>query len=106
MAGSDVLNVSFHGIGAPGRELEPGEDPYWVDTERFLRILDEIATWPSVRLSFDDGNASDLRVAAPALADRGLTAQFFPLAGRPMLSMMVSIGGSMVCAIRGWCVPL
>jgi len=82
MAGSDVMNISFHGIGAPKRELEPGEDAYWVDTERFLRILDEIATWPSVRLSFDDGNASDLRVAAPALAERGLTAQFFPLAGR------------------------
>ena len=82
MAGPDVLNVSFHGIGAPGRELEPGEDAYWVDTERFLRILDEVATWPSARLSFDDGNASDLRVAAPALAQRGLTGQFFPLAGR------------------------
>ena len=82
MAESDVLNVSFHGIGAPGRELEPGEDAYWVDTERFLRILDELATWPSVRLSFDDGNASDLRIAAPALAERGLAAQFFPLAGR------------------------
>ena len=82
MVGADVLNVCFHGIGTPRRELEPGEDAYWIGTDRFLRILDEIATWPSARISFDDGNASDSEIGLPALIERGLTAQFFPLAGR------------------------
>jgi peptidoglycan/xylan/chitin deacetylase (PgdA/CDA1 family) len=77
-----VINVCFHGIGEPGRELEPGEDAYWVDTDSFRAILDEVATWPAVRLSFDDGNASDLAYALPALAERSLVADFFVLAGR------------------------
>jgi|HubBroStandDraft_3_1064219.scaffolds.fasta_scaffold29533_2 peptidoglycan/xylan/chitin deacetylase (PgdA/CDA1 family) len=82
MAGDDLLNICFHGVGTPGRELEPGEDAYWVEADRFLRILDEIATWPRARISFDDGNASDVQVGLPALVERGLVAQFFPLAGR------------------------
>ena len=59
-AGDDVLNICFHGIGTPQRQLQPGEDAYWVDTERCPRILDEITTWPSVRISFHDANASDV----------------------------------------------
>ena len=82
MARDDVLNICFHGIGTPRRELEPGEDAYWVDTDRFLRILDEIATWPSARISFDDANASDAQIGLPALVERGLRAQFFLIAGR------------------------
>lgn len=82
MARDDVLNICFHGIGAPRRELEPGEDAYWVDTDRFLRILDEIAAWPSVRISFDDANASDVQIGLPALVERGLRAHFFLIAGR------------------------
>ena len=82
MARDEVLNICFHGIGPPGRKLDPGEDLYWVDADRYLRILDEIATWPAVRISFDDGNASDTQIGLPALVERGLSAQFFPLAGR------------------------
>ena len=82
MAGNDVLNICFHGVGTPQRELEPGEDVYWVDVDRYLRILDEIVTWPSVRISFDDANASDVEIGLPALVERGLSAQFFLLAGR------------------------
>lgn len=82
MAEDEVLNVGFHGIGAPDRELEPGEQAYWIDADSYLRILDEIATWPSARISFDDANASDAQIALPALVKRGLTAQFFVLAGR------------------------
>jgi len=29
MANSDVVNICFHGIGAPRRELEPGKEAYW-----------------------------------------------------------------------------
>lgn len=77
-----VVNLCFHGIGTSRRALEPGEDRYWVTTERFYEILDEVASWPAVRISFDDGNISDAAIALPALADRGLHADFFALAGR------------------------
>jgi peptidoglycan/xylan/chitin deacetylase (PgdA/CDA1 family) len=77
-----VVNICFHGIGAPQRELEPGEEAYWLDVDRYLKILDEVATWPSVQISFDDANLSDVQVALPALIERGLRAQFFLLAGR------------------------
>ena len=82
MGGAMVLNICFHGIGTPERDMEPGEDVYWIDADRYLRILDEIATWPSIQISFDDGNASDTQIGLPALLERGLTAQFFLLAGR------------------------
>jgi peptidoglycan/xylan/chitin deacetylase (PgdA/CDA1 family) len=82
MANDHVANICFHGIGTPKRELEPGEDRYWVSTEQFQAVLDEVLTWPSVRISFDDGNTSDLEIGLPALQDRGLTADFFVLAGR------------------------
>jgi peptidoglycan/xylan/chitin deacetylase (PgdA/CDA1 family) len=77
-----VLNICFHGIGSPGRELEPGEAAYWIDADQYRAILDEIAGWTGVRLSFDDGNDSDIRIGLPDLAERGLTAAFFPVAGR------------------------
>lgn len=77
-----MINICFHGIGTPRRELEPGEDRYWVGAAVFQRILDDLVTWPAVRISFDDGNASDVAVALPALVERGLTADFFVVAGR------------------------
>ncbi|WP_319463286.1 polysaccharide deacetylase family protein [Micromonospora sp. RTP1Z1] len=77
-----IINICFHGIGEPGRDLEPGEDRYWVGSDQFLAILDEVATWPAVRISFDDGNISDLRFGLPALIERNLTADYFVLAGR------------------------
>jgi peptidoglycan/xylan/chitin deacetylase (PgdA/CDA1 family) len=77
-----VTNVCFHGIGTPDRVLEPGEADYWIGRDAFLGILDVLAGRPDVRISFDDGNASDVEIALPALAERGLTATFFVLAGR------------------------
>ena len=77
-----VVNVCFHGIGTPSRELEPGESQYWVTEQQFESILDEIAAWPSLQISFDDGNKSDVELGLPALIERGLTATFFVLAGR------------------------
>ncbi|RPF26080.1 polysaccharide deacetylase family protein [Georgenia muralis] len=82
MAGRWVTNLCFHGIGSPNREREPGESSYWVDQETFSRVLDVVAARSDVRLSFDDGNASDLAVALPELVDRGLNATFFPVAAR------------------------
>ena len=82
MPGNPLVNICFHGIGTPKRDLEPGEDAYWIRADQYLRILDEIATWPSVQISFDDGNASDVELGLPALLERQLTADFFVLAGR------------------------
>lgn len=82
VAGMSVINICFHGIGTPRRELEPGEADYWISTDSFHRIIDVIAERPEVRISFDDGNASDVEHGLPALTERGLTASFFVLAGR------------------------
>ncbi len=77
-----TVNLCFHGIGACTHEREPGEARYWVTHDEFLRMLDEVTAARDVRLSFDDGNRSDVELALPALAERGLTATFFALAGR------------------------
>lgn len=78
--------LTFHGIGAPARTLESGEAPYWIPRDLFLRILDRIAAPEPgdlpVAVTFDDGNRSDLEIAAPELVARGLTAQVFVLTGR------------------------
>lgn len=79
---STVTNICFHGVGTPDRELEPGEASYWVTQDSFKRILDELVDRPGVRISFDDGNASDVERGLPALQERGLSATFFILAGR------------------------
>jgi peptidoglycan/xylan/chitin deacetylase (PgdA/CDA1 family) len=77
-----MIGICFHGVGHPARELEPGEDRYWVSVDTFHSVLDEVATWPDVRITVDDGNASDLEHGLPALRERGLTATFFVLARR------------------------
>jgi peptidoglycan/xylan/chitin deacetylase (PgdA/CDA1 family) len=77
-----VVNLCFHGIGAPDRALEPDEELYWVSFDRFEALLETIATLPAARITFDDGNASDFEWALPALQRRKLTATFFVIAGR------------------------
>lgn len=77
-----VVNVCFHGVGTPRRNLEPGEDVYWARRDTFLGVLDAVVGRHDVRLSFDDGNDSDTEIALPALQERGLTATFFVVAGR------------------------
>ena len=73
--GSVVHGICFHGIGVPRRPLEPGEERYWITADAFHTIMDAIAEIPGIRISFDDGNASDLRSrvagAARAKARRG-----------------------------------
>jgi peptidoglycan/xylan/chitin deacetylase (PgdA/CDA1 family) len=76
------VNLCFHGIGTPQRQLEDGEDVYWITEQVFADVLDLLDGRPDVRLSFDDGNASDHAIALPALQSRGLTATFFPIADR------------------------
>jgi peptidoglycan/xylan/chitin deacetylase (PgdA/CDA1 family) len=77
-----AINLTFHGIGAPGRFLDPGEADVWVSHDQFLAVLDAVAGRDDVAITFDDGNASDLELALPALRERGLTATFFVVADR------------------------
>ena len=76
-----VINITVHGIGRADRELESGEDQTWVSVDQFERMLDAVTDRSDVRITFDDGNASDVKVALPRLMERGITAEFFLLAG-------------------------
>ncbi|MEU8398027.1 polysaccharide deacetylase family protein [Nonomuraea sp. NPDC048892] len=76
-----VTNLTVHGIGGTTRELDRDEDQTWVSVEQFERVVDAVAGRPDVRLTFDDGNASDVEIALPRLLERGLEAEFFVLAG-------------------------
>ncbi len=76
-----VFNLTIHGIGPPCRELEPGDDLTWVSVAQFERVLDAVTDRSDVRITFDDGNNSDVEIALPRLVDRGLSAEFFLLAG-------------------------
>ena len=79
------IAVAFHGIGTPGRELEPGESRYWIGRDRFLQFLDLVAADPApsrVLLTFDDANASDFEIALPALRERKLRGIFFVITSR------------------------
>ena len=77
-----VVTLTFHGVGEPKRQLDPGEETVWLTNDHFLQILDALPRDDRVQITFDDGNASDLEFALPALLDRGLRATFFVLVGR------------------------
>jgi peptidoglycan/xylan/chitin deacetylase (PgdA/CDA1 family) len=81
-AGSEVVGVCFHGVGTPGAGLEPDAAQYFVGRDLFLALLDGVMDYPDVDVTFDDGYASDVEIALPALLERGMSARFFPLAGR------------------------
>ncbi|WP_193751765.1 polysaccharide deacetylase family protein [Sphingomonas sanguinis] len=60
------------------------EKPYWISEALYESILDRIAEARDrrrYRITFDDGNMSDVDIGLPALRRRGLTATFFVLAG-------------------------
>lgn len=78
-----VITLNFHGIGEPGRELEPGEERFWITPENFHRILDvALAHRRYVEFTFDDGNESDHSIGLPALLERRAHARFFIITDR------------------------
>lgn len=79
---ASVVTITVHGIGPTERELDPDEDRTWIRIEQFDLLLDMVAGRDDVRLTFDDGNASDVHIALPRLLERGLQAEFFVLAGQ------------------------
>lgn len=75
--------LTFHGIGTVQRPLDPGEDEVWLRSEELAPVLDVAARDADrVRLTFDDGNASDVEIALPELRARGMRATFFVVAGK------------------------
>jgi peptidoglycan/xylan/chitin deacetylase (PgdA/CDA1 family) len=76
------INLTFHGVGRPHRQLEPGEEDVWVAPALLLSVLDSAKGRDDVLITVDDGNASDVEQVLPALVDRGLTATFFLVAAR------------------------
>ena len=76
-----IVGICCHGVGTPSPSLDREAQEYFVSEDLFHAVLDEVAQRPWVQLTFDDGYASDVGVALPALLERGLTATFFPLAG-------------------------
>ncbi|MEA2155444.1 MAG: hypothetical protein QOE11_1584 [Solirubrobacteraceae bacterium] len=76
------INLTFHGTGSCERPLEPGEDRVWVGEDELGSVLDAVTGRDDVRITFDDGNVSDLDLALPAQRARGLRATFFIVAGR------------------------
>ncbi len=97
------INLTFHGIGEPPRALDPGEENVWVAHDRFVALLDSVAGRDDVRITFDDGNASDVEHALPALVDRELDATFFVVAGRLGEPTFVDAAGvrELACAGMG-----
>jgi peptidoglycan/xylan/chitin deacetylase (PgdA/CDA1 family) len=75
--------LMFHGLGTPPAELSADEKRYWTGVERFRQILDLVARAPNrIRLTFDDGNDSDVKIALPLLREAQLNATFFVIANR------------------------
>ncbi len=77
--------LNFHGLGTPARTLEPGEAAYWVSGDFFAQTLDlavRLKDRVETHVTFDDGNLSDLEIAAPVLARHDRQAQFFVLSDR------------------------
>lgn len=80
-----VRTLNFHGIGTPGADIPADERPYWITPEFFREIIDLIAEpvfRGEIAITFDDGNLSDLEIAAPILKRKNLPARFFVLTGR------------------------
>jgi peptidoglycan/xylan/chitin deacetylase (PgdA/CDA1 family) len=75
--------LNFHGIGTPALTVGHEEKPYWLPLQKLESILELVQQAPSrVHITFDDGNISDVLMAAPALRHAGLSASFFIVSGR------------------------
>lgn len=79
-----MIVLNFHCIGRPKRKFVDGggEGDVRVDPPQFGEILDVVRGRSDVRVTFDDGNRSDVSEALPELVRRGLRAEFFICAGR------------------------
>ena len=74
--------ITFHGLGEPPSGVTAFEAQYWLDADRFRRLMDRVLDFEDYEITFDDGNRSDFEIAVPILQQRGLRATFFVLADR------------------------
>lgn len=73
----------------------------WVTRAQYLSMLDSVASRDDVRITFDDGNASDVEHALEPLRARGLKATFFVVAGRLGEPAFLDEGGVRELAAAG-----
>jgi peptidoglycan/xylan/chitin deacetylase (PgdA/CDA1 family) len=77
--------INFHGVGDVPGHVGSDEARYWLETDFFKRVLDlldEQHLDGGIRITFDDGNSSDLDLCLPILKMHERSAIFFVLAGR------------------------
>lgn len=82
-----TLHLTFHGLGDPPGTVVPCERGYWLPAEVLGRTLAVAAATEQdygidVRFTFDDGNASDHRLALARIVEARRTASFFVVADR------------------------
>ncbi len=99
-----ILNLTIHGVGRPDRKLDPGEDGYWLSVAQLEMVLDRVVGRDDVRVTFDDGNASDVEHVLPRLVERGLTAEFFVPVG--LIGQPGRIDDAGLTALRGAGMPI
>ena len=84
-----IFTMNFHGLGEPHSNVGRDEARFWSTEDDFKKFLDAIVEFRSrlerkteIRITFDDGNKSDLLIGVPALVERGLDATFFVCSDR------------------------
>ncbi|HEY6260516.1 MAG TPA: polysaccharide deacetylase family protein [Nitrospiraceae bacterium] len=77
-----LIILNFHGVGPITRNIDDSEHDCWLDQSSFEEMLDMVRDHSHVRLTVDDGNASDVEIVLPTLLKRGLSATFFICSGR------------------------
>ncbi len=78
------FTLNFHGLGKPHTNVKADEARYWCPEDEYKRFLDAVVELrvklkqtAEFRITFDDGNQSDVSIGVPALVERGLDATFF-----------------------------
>ena len=106
---TDTWIVNFHGVGQIVRPYDPGEETVWLKEQEFLTILDGLKEQKGIAITFDDGNASDVEIALPALQCRGMNATFFIAVGKlgekgylQKSDLKTLVGAGMTIGSHGW----
>lgn len=84
-----IFTLNFHGLGMPHSNVGQDEIKYWCGEDEYKRFLDAVVRLNAqperkaqIKITFDDGNKSDLLIGVPALIERGLNATFFVCSDR------------------------
>src|SRR5208283_1089765 len=90
-----IIVLSFHGIGVPPVGIPAEERPFWMAEGAFVSFIANARSRASalgvgLHATFDDGNRSDLEIAAPVLVKYGVSGSFFPCTGRLTMSGYLS----------------